>query len=95
MKPETMKIWAYSLNACCEVLPDLKSMQDKEKTDNELDKEKWKSCIAHNKNYIDNIRYKLETSINVFDFNHRPETSLINIATGKNYPWKIYPYFGC
>ena len=95
MKSEAMKIWDYSLNACCDIVADLESMQDKEKTYDELHKKNLKSHIAHNKTDIDNIRYTLETSINVFDFNHRPETDLINIATEKNYPWNNYLYFGC
>ena len=56
MKPETMKTWAYRLNACCEMVADLQSMRNKEVIDNDLHKEESKSRIAHDKNDRDNIR---------------------------------------
>ena len=87
MKPETMKTWAYSLNGCCEMFVSLESLQNKEAADNELHKEEPKSRITHYKNDRDNIRSKWEISSDVFDFNHRPETGLINIGMGENYLW--------
>ena len=59
MKPEILKTWAYSLNACCEMVVDLESMRNKEAADNELHKEEVKSRIGHYKNDRDNIRSKL------------------------------------
>lgn len=61
----------------------LESLQNKEAADNELHKEEAKRRITHYKNDRDNIRSKWEISIDVFDFNHRPETGLINIGMEK------------
>ena len=36
MKSETVKTWAYSLNACCEMVAGLEFMWNKEAADNEL-----------------------------------------------------------
>lgn len=58
-------------------------MQNKQLADNELSKKESKSSIVHDKNHRDNIRSKLEMSVNVFDFNLRPVTNLIKFATGK------------
>ena len=55
IKPETMKTWAYSLNACCKMVASLEPRRNKEATDSELHKEESKSCIAHNKNDRDKI----------------------------------------
>ena len=83
MKPEKLKTWVYSLNACCEMVADLESMRNKEAADNELHKEEVKSHIGHYKNDRDNIRSKLEMFINVFHINRNSETGLINIAARK------------
>ena len=70
MKPETMKACGHSLSLCYKMVAGLESMRNKEATVNEL-----------HKNDRDNVRSKLEMSIDVFDFNHHPETDLINTAT--------------
>ena len=43
MKPERMKTWPWSLNACYEKVAGLESMEDKDATDNKLHKEESKS----------------------------------------------------
>ena len=64
-----MKACAYSLSVCCKMIAGLESMWNKEATVNQL-----------HKNDRDNVRSKLEMSNDVFDFNHHPETDLINTA---------------
>ena len=59
---ETVKVWAYSLNACCEVVECLEAMGDKSSTDNRHKEEK-KSRISHNQVDRDILRKKLEVSI--------------------------------
>ena len=43
---ETLKVWAYSLNDCCEVAKCLEAVEDKSSTDN-MHKEGKKSRISH------------------------------------------------
>lgn len=45
MKPETMKRWAYSLNAYCKMVPGLESMLNKETTDNDWKKKNQKVTL--------------------------------------------------
>ena len=83
---ETVKVWAYSLNACCEVVECLEAMGDKSSTDNRHKEEK-KSRISHNQVDRDILRKKLEVSIDIFDACQHGD-GLVNVVTGKinNYP---------
>ena len=58
---ETVKVWAYSLNACYEVVECLEAMEDKSRTVN-MHKDEKKSRISHNQIDRDIVRKKLEVS---------------------------------
>ena len=78
---ETVKVWAQSLNACCELIKCLEAMEDKSST-NDMHKEEKKCRILHDQVDRDILRKKLEVSIDIFDVSQR-EDGLVNVVTGK------------
>ena len=78
---ETVKVWAYSLNVCCEVIKCLEAMEDKSSTNN-MHKEEKKSRISHDQVDRDILRKKLEVSIDIFDVSQQ-EDGLMNVVTEK------------
>lgn len=59
---DTMKVWAYSLNAFCEVVEYLEAMEDQSSSNNMHKKEK-KTIILYDQIDWDILRKKLEVSI--------------------------------
>lgn len=64
---ETVKVWPYCLNSCCEIPQCLKAMKGKSSTNN-TQKEEKKSRISHDQVDGDILRKKLEVSIDLFDY---------------------------
>ena len=78
---ETVKVWAYSLNGCCEVVECLEAMEDKSSSDNMHKKEK-ELRISHDQVDRDILRKKSELSIDIFDASQHGD-ELVNVVTGK------------
>ena len=79
---ETVKVWAYSLNACCEVVECLESMENKSSSPDNAHKEEKKSRILQDHVDRNVLRKRLEVSIDVFDASQHGN-GLVNIVTGK------------
>ena len=83
MKPETVKTWAYSMSACCELTESLEKMRDKNLADNIHHKEEMTSRIATDEVDHSLLRKKLESSVDVFDHAQHPKDGLVHITSGK------------
>ena len=70
MKPETVKTWAYSMSACCELTESLEKMRDKNLADNIHHKDEMISRIA-------------KDEVDVFDHAQHPNDGLVHITSGK------------
>ena len=75
---ETVRVYDYSLNACFEVVECLEAMKDKSSTDN-MHKEEKKSRIPRDQVDRDNLRKKLEVSIDIFDVSQHGD-GLVNVV---------------
>ena len=74
---ETLKVWAHSLNACCDVGECLETMGDKSSTENMHNEEK-KYKIPFDQVDRDILRKKLKVSIDVFDASQHGD-ELVNL----------------
>ena len=81
MNNETVKIWAYSLNSCCEIVESLELMSKKETPDN--NKEEMKSRIIKEEVDRNILHKKLKFSIDTLDPTQHPKDGFVNIVTGK------------
>ena len=79
---ETIKVWAYSMNACCEVVECLERMENEASSANNAHKEEKKSRISQDGADRDVLRKRLEYSIDIFDASQHTD-GLVNIVTGK------------
>ena len=78
---EIVKVWAYSLNAYCEVAECLDAMKDKSSADN-MHKEEKKSRISHDQFDRDILGKILKVSIDIFDASQHPDV-FVNVVTRK------------
>ena len=83
MKPETVKVWAYSMCATTTMTENLEKMRDKATSSSALHKEEMPSRIAKDEVDRSLVRKKLEVSINVFDHTNHPKVGIVNIVSGK------------
>ena len=79
---DTMKVWAYSLNAFCEVVEYLEAMEDGSSSNN-MHKEEKKPIILDDQIDWDILRKKLEVSIDIFNNSWHGE-KLVNIVIRKD-----------
>ena len=79
---ETVKVWAYSKNACCEIVNCLESMEDKPSSVKNCHKGEMKGRITKDRVDRETLRKHLEISIDVLDSSQHAD-GLINIVTGK------------
>ena len=77
---ETVKVWAYSLNARCEVAECREAMKDKSSADN-MHKEEKKSRLSHDHFDRDILGKILKVSTDVFDVSQHAEV-FVNVVTG-------------
>ena len=75
---ETVRVYDYGLNACFEVAECLEAMKDKSSTDN-MHKEEKESRIPRDQVDRDNLRKKLEVSIDIFDVSQHRD-GLVNVV---------------
>ena len=78
---ETVKVWAYCLNAYCEVAECLDAMKDKSSADN-MHKEEKKSRISHHQFDRDILGKILKVSIDIFDASQHADV-FVNVVTRK------------
>ena len=84
LKPETLKVWALSLHACCWLESDLEDMTD-EDTESKVvttHKEEAKARIAEDKRDRDGIRQKSDTCINPLYSAAHP-SGIVNVVSSQ------------
>ena len=82
LKPETLKTWALSLHTCSQLVSDISTMRETDRSSNTktVHKEESKSRIASDKVDRQGLQRKLEMSINPLDPKSHPQ----NIVNGEN-----------
>ena len=83
LKPETVKIWTYSLHACHKVMTSLDSMRNHEEQAKQTHhKEEMEARIKADTQDRKTLQEKLEVCIDALNEAQHPE-GLVNIVTGK------------
>lgn len=87
LKPETLKTWALSLHVCGQLVGDIATMRenDKSSSNKTVHKEESKARIAADKIDREELRRKLETIINPLDPDSHPD-NIVNVVTGQLAP---------
>lgn len=88
LKPETLKVWAYSLHSCNKLVRGLDSLREiNESNSQTTHKEEAKSRIADDSKDRKSVQDKLIASIDPLYHDQNPDC-LVNIVTGKvvNHP---------
>ncbi len=83
LKPETLKTWALSLHVCGQLLDDLSTLRDNERSSSTqaTHKEEAKARISADQSDRKSLRKKLEMCIDPLDPQQHPET-IRNVVNG-------------
>ena len=89
LKPETLKTWALSLHVCGQILEDLSTLRENERTSciKTTHKEEAKARISADQVDREGLRRKLDMCINPLDPEQHPET-IINYSEWND--WSIF-----
>lgn len=82
LKEETLKVWAYSRHACCEIVNNLNVMRDEEPTTITHHKEEGQGRIKGDASDRKALREKLSITIDPLDPQTHPK-GLVNVVTGE------------
>ena len=83
LKPETLKVWAYSQSACTKIVSDLEEMNGRNKNKSEKHKEEENSQIKEDAKDRSSLRAVLSNYIHPLDPKQHPTNNIVNIVTGQ------------
>ena len=82
LKPETLKVWAYSQSACTKIVSDLEEMNERNKNTSEKHKEEENSRLKDDAKDRSSLRAVLSNYIHPLDPKQHPTNDIVNIVTG-------------